>query len=100
MFMASYTYLDQKSTALDTGNSSLGGITYNPFQPDSDYGIDGYISHHRFVAYGIYDLPVGKRAQIRRQHVSCGRLACWRLANHIQHVRQVWNRLHSLLDLR
>lgn len=60
MFMASYTYLDQKSTALDTGNSSLGGITYNPFQPDSDYGIDGYISHHRFVAYGIYELPVGK----------------------------------------
>jgi len=60
MFMATYTYLDQKSTALDTGNSSLGGITYNPFQPDSDYGIDGYISHHRFVAYGIYDLPVGK----------------------------------------
>lgn len=60
MFMASYTYLDQKSTALDTGNSSLGGVTYNPFQPDSDYGFDGYLSHHRFVAYGIYDLPVGK----------------------------------------
>jgi len=60
MFMATYTYLDQKSTALDTGNSSLGGITYNPFQPDSDYGIDGYISRHRFVAYGIYDLPLGR----------------------------------------
>jgi len=60
MFMATYTYLDQKSTALDTGNSSLGGVTYNPFQPDSDYGIDGYISRHRFVAYGIYDLPFGR----------------------------------------
>lgn len=58
-----YTYLDQKSTALDTGNSSLGGIAYNPFKPDADYGIDGYISKHRLVAYGVYDLPVGKRRQ-------------------------------------
>jgi len=40
MFNVSYTYLDQKSTALDTGNSSLGGITYNQFQPNSDYGVD------------------------------------------------------------
>jgi hypothetical protein len=56
-----YTYLDQKSTALDTGNSSLGGVTYNQFQPDSDYGIDGYISKHRLVAYGVYDLPVGRK---------------------------------------
>jgi hypothetical protein len=60
MFNFSYTFLDQKSTALDTGNSSLGGITYNQFQPDSDYGIDGYVSRHRIVAYGIYDLPVGR----------------------------------------
>ena len=52
--------MDQKSTALDTGNSSLGGITYNQFQPNSDYGIDGYVSRHRVVAYGIYDLPVGR----------------------------------------
>ncbi len=29
-----YTYLDQKSTALDTGNSSLGGLVYNPFLPN------------------------------------------------------------------
>jgi len=56
-----YTYLDQKSTALDTGNSSLGGITYNAFKPDSDYGIDGYTSKHRLVAYGVYDLPVGRK---------------------------------------
>jgi len=60
MFNISYTYLDQKSTALDTGNSSLGGITYNQFQPNSDYGVDGYVSRHRVVAYGIYDLPVGR----------------------------------------
>jgi hypothetical protein len=63
MFNISYTFLDQKSTALDTGNSSLGGITYNQFQPNSDYGIDGYVSRHRLVAYGIYDLPVGRGRQ-------------------------------------
>jgi hypothetical protein len=63
MLNVAYTYLDQRSTALDTGNSSLGGITYNSFQPNSDYGIDGYISKHRLVAYGVYDLPVGKKRQ-------------------------------------
>jgi hypothetical protein len=56
----SYTYLDQKSTGLDTGNSSLGGIAYNPFSPDADYGQEAFVSKHRFVAYGVYDLPVGR----------------------------------------
>jgi hypothetical protein len=63
MFNVSYTLLDQKSTALDTGNSSLGGVTYNQFQPESDYGTDGYVSRHRVIAYGIYDLPVGRGRQ-------------------------------------
>jgi len=58
-----YTYLDQKSTALDTGNSSLGGVAYDSLNPDQDYGIDGYTSKHRLVAYGVYDLPVGRRRQ-------------------------------------
>jgi len=58
----SYTYLDQKSTALDTGNSVLAEPPTS-YQPDSDYGIDGYVSRHRLVAYGIYDLPVGKGRQ-------------------------------------
>ena len=60
LFSFSYTYLDQKSTALDTGNSSLGGIAYNPITPDSDYGVDGYVSKHRAVAYGVFDLPLGR----------------------------------------
>src|SRR5262249_60272054 len=59
-FNVSYTYLAQKSTPLDTGNSSLGGIAYNPVPPDSDYGIDGYVSKHRLVAYGVVDMPVGR----------------------------------------
>jgi len=72
LFNVSYTYLDQKSTALDTGNSSLGGIAYNPLTPDSDYGIDGYVSKHRVVAYGVVDLPVGRG---RRYGASMSRIA-------------------------
>jgi hypothetical protein len=60
MFNASYTYLDQKSTGLDVGESSLGGVAYNPFNPEHDYGQDGWVSRHRFVLYGVYDLPVGR----------------------------------------
>jgi hypothetical protein len=60
----SYSYVDQKSTGLDTGNSSLGGTIYNPFEPDHDYGQEGYVSHNRFVAYGVFDLPVGHGKRI------------------------------------
>ena len=60
MFNASYTYLDQKSTGIDGGNSSLGGVPYNPFQPNLDYTEDAWVSHHRFIFYGVYDLPFGR----------------------------------------
>jgi hypothetical protein len=63
MLNLSYTLLDQKSTGLDTGNSSLGGIVYNAFQPNHDYGQEAFVSRHRFVAYGVYDLPVGRGRQ-------------------------------------
>ncbi len=59
-FSLAYTFLDQKSSGLDVGNSSLGGDTYNPFQPDSDYGPDSFTSRHRIVAYGVFDLPFGR----------------------------------------
>jgi hypothetical protein len=60
MFNASYTYADQKSTGIDGGNSSLGGVPYDPFNPETDYTRDAWVSRHRFVFYGIYDLPVGR----------------------------------------
>src|SRR6059058_1463453 len=60
MFNASYTYTDQKSTGIDGGNSSLGGVPYNQFNPERDYTQDAWISRHRFVFYGLYDLPVGR----------------------------------------
>jgi hypothetical protein len=59
-FNVSYTLLDQKSTAADTGNSSLGGTAYNQFRPDSDYGADAFTARHRFIAYGVFDAPLGR----------------------------------------
>jgi len=60
MFSMSYTYLDQKTTSLDLGNSSLGGLAWNPFTPNLDYTQDSWLAKNRFVAYGVWDLPVGK----------------------------------------
>jgi len=59
-FTFSYTLLDQKSTAADTGNSSLGGTAYNQFNPGADYGADAFTSRHRVLAYGIWDAPIGR----------------------------------------
>ena len=58
-FSLAYTYLDQNSSGLDLGNSSLGGAAYNPFQPDSDYGPESFTSRHRIVGNGVFDMPVG-----------------------------------------
>jgi hypothetical protein len=60
MLSMSYTYLDQKTTALDLGNSSLGGLAWNPFNPNLDYTQDSWLAKNRFVAYGVWDLPLGK----------------------------------------
>jgi hypothetical protein len=55
-----YTYADQKTTALDWGNSSLGGLAWNPFTPNLDYTQDSWIPKNRVVAYGVWDLPIGR----------------------------------------
>lgn len=59
-FNVSYTLLDQKSSAPDTGNSSLGGTVYNQFKPEGDFGAEAFVSRHRFIAYGIIEAPFGK----------------------------------------
>jgi len=58
-FEVAYTLLDQKTTALDVGNSSLGGPGYNQFQPELDYSRDSFVSRHRLSFYGVYDTPFG-----------------------------------------
>ena len=57
---ATYTLLDQKSSGLDVGGSSIGGTVYNQFNPEGDYSPDSFVSRHRFVTYGLYDLPFGR----------------------------------------
>lgn len=59
MFNFSYTYLDQKNSVTDA-DSSLGNPVYNPFNPTGDYGWDSFVTRHRFIAYGTYEVPVGQ----------------------------------------
>ena len=59
-FNASYTLLDQKGSGFDTGNASLGGTFYNQFNPNNDFARDAFVSRHRFIAYGTYELPFGR----------------------------------------
>ena len=60
MFNVSYTLLDQKSSGLDVGDSSLGGALYNQFNPTNDLSRDSFVSRHRLVSYGAYDIPFGR----------------------------------------
>ncbi len=59
MFNFSYTYLDQKNTVTDA-DSSLGDPVYDPFNAAGDYGWDSFVTKHRFIAYGTWDVPVGQ----------------------------------------
>lgn len=59
MFNASYTLLDQQNDVVDA-DSSLGDPTYNPFDPKADFGPDSFVSRHRFIMYGVYELPFGQ----------------------------------------
>ena len=59
-FNIAYTRLDQQTAVLDGGNSTLGGPTYNQFNPNQDFGLDSFVSKHRMVAYALYDVPFGR----------------------------------------
>ncbi|HVF27120.1 MAG TPA: hypothetical protein VM943_02695, partial [Pyrinomonadaceae bacterium] len=60
-FNVSYTLLEQESSGLDVGNSSLGGTLYNQFDPAVDFSRDSFVSRHRLVSYGMLELPFGRR---------------------------------------
>jgi hypothetical protein len=81
MFNASYTLLDEISSGVDA-NSSLGGTIYNQFRPGSDIGPDRLESRHRFIAYGTYDLPVGRNRRFLADlpKLANGILGGWQLA--------------------
>ncbi|HEY2013099.1 MAG TPA: TonB-dependent receptor [Bryobacteraceae bacterium] len=58
-FDIAYSLVDQKTTALDVGNASLGGPGYNQFQPELDFSRDSFVSRQRLTFYGIFDAPLG-----------------------------------------
>jgi len=66
MFNVSYTLLDQESSGVDVGNSSLGGALYNQFNPTNDLSRDSFVSRHRLVSYGAYDIPFGRGREYGR----------------------------------
>jgi hypothetical protein len=94
MFNASYTLLDQKSNAPDTGASSLGGTNYNQFAPNGDYGEDGYVSRHRFVSYGVFDTPFGRGPKIRIRHAGLVGYRDREMGNVVADVRQERDCVH------
>jgi hypothetical protein len=98
LFNASYTLLDQKSAVPDTGNSSLGGTTYNQFMPQNDFGTDGFVSRHRFIAYGVWDVPFGKGRRFGSSLPTAVELIAggWQL----QYVCQEWLWILALLVLQ
>ncbi|HYM06925.1 MAG TPA: hypothetical protein VEU11_10230, partial [Terriglobales bacterium] len=59
MFDANYTLLSQKASSVDSANATLGGTAYNQFKPNNDFSIDSYVPRHRFIAYSIWEVPVG-----------------------------------------
>jgi hypothetical protein len=63
MLSVSYTLLDQKSSGNDSGNSTLGGTLYNQFTVNNDFSRDSFVSRHRLVAYGMYELPIGRKRE-------------------------------------
>jgi hypothetical protein len=67
-FNFSYTWLDQKSSGLDVGASSLGGTLYNQFNPGGDFSRDAFVSRHRFVYYGAFDVPFGRGRRFGSQN--------------------------------
>lgn len=80
-YSVSYTYLNQKATTPDTGNDSLGGNIYNPFDRKYDWGRDNFVSTNRLVGYALYDLPFGRgqRFGANVNHVADVLVGGWQL---------------------
>jgi hypothetical protein len=55
-----YTYADSDTTVPDSGNSTIGVVLYNPWEPKSDRGPDINVVKHRLVANATWDVPVGR----------------------------------------
>lgn len=59
-FNAAYTWAHSDSNVPDVGNSSLGGVQFDPYNIEKDRGPDPNVPKHRIVMNGTWELPVGK----------------------------------------
>ncbi len=59
-FNAAYTLAHSDSNAPDVGNSSLGGVQFDPYDIEKDRGPDPNVVKHRVVMNATWDIPVGK----------------------------------------
>jgi hypothetical protein len=59
-FNVAYTWAHSDSNAPDVGNSSLGGVQFDPYDIEKDRGPDPNVVDHRIVANATWDLPFGK----------------------------------------
>ena len=59
-FNVVYTLADSDTTVPDSGNSSIGVVLYNPWDPMGDRGPDPNVVRHRVLANATWDIPVGR----------------------------------------
>jgi hypothetical protein len=59
-FNVVYTLADSDTTVPDSGNSSIGVVLYNPWDPLGDRGPDPNVVRHRVLANATWDVPVGR----------------------------------------
>jgi hypothetical protein len=59
-FDVTYTYAHSDTTVPDSGNSTIGVVLYNPWDPMGDRGPDINVVKHRLLANATWDLPFGK----------------------------------------
>jgi len=58
-FNVAYTLAHSDANAPDVGNSSLGGVQFDPYDIEKDRGPDPNVVRHRIVANATWDVPVG-----------------------------------------
>ena len=59
-FDVAYTLAHSDSNAPDVGDSSLGGVQFDPYDIEKDRGPDPNVVKHRVVANATWEVPVGR----------------------------------------
>jgi hypothetical protein len=57
---AAYTLANSNTNAPDSGNSTIGVVVFDPYNPEADYGPDPNVVKHRLLVNGTWEIPLGK----------------------------------------